>query len=56
MSQQAVWLHKASSAESVGGALGERVQVHTGSVSMVLQESTQQRGKTVNRMTIRQPQ
>ena len=54
MPQQAVWLYEASSAEPVGGALGERVQVYTGSVSMVLQESTQQRGKV--RMTIQQPQ
>ena len=44
MSQQAVWLHEASSAEPVGGALGERVQVHPSPVPMVLQESTQQRG------------
>ena len=41
MSQQAVWLHEASSAEPVGGALGESVQVHPSPVPLVLQESTQ---------------
>ena len=45
MSQQAVWLYEAASAEPVGGALGERMQVHTGPVPMVLQESTQQRSE-----------
>ena len=44
MPQQAVWLSQATAAEPVGGALGEGVQVHSSPVSMVLKESTQQRG------------
>ena len=45
MPKLAVRLHQAPFAESVGGAFGERMQVHSSPVPMVLKESTQQRSK-----------
>ena len=43
--QPTVWLHQVTTAESLGGAPGERVQVHSSPMSMVLQESSQQRSE-----------
>ena len=54
MPQQTIWLHQATAEESVGRSLREKVQVHSSSVSLVLQESTQQRGIQLKFTTILQ--
>ena len=43
--QPAVWMYQTTTAESVGGAFGERMQIYSSPVSMVFQESAQQRSE-----------